>query len=182
LNDEITVSLWTRLVGVPLQCKKEPSMPIDQATFGAGCFWGSEAYFRAIDGVTDARVGHSTGTDGSTPAGRIEVVQLDFDPEVVSYQSLIELFWKSHDPTAFDRQRDEIGEGVRSAIFVHSDEQAAIAESLKASFNQNSTAPATTQIIRYESLELADEKHQRYIEKNGHHACSVPTHSHRQTS
>lgn len=149
-------------------------MPLDQATFGAGCFWGAEAFFRAIEGVSDTRVGHSTGTDGTTAPGRIEVVQVDFDPAVVSYRSLIELFWQSHDPTSLDRQGDETGEGVRSAIFVHTEAQAAEANELKASFNVSSIAPATTQVIPYEMLELAEEKHQRYVEKNGSHACAVP--------
>ena len=148
-------------------------MSNQQATFGAGCFWGSEAYFRAIDGVTDARVGHSTGTDGSTAPGRIEVVQVDFDPTIVSYRTLIELFWKSHDPTSLDRQGDEVGEGVRSAIFTHDNQQFSEASELKASFNSSSPLPATTQVIPFIALELADEKHQRYVEKNGHHACSI---------
>ena len=150
-------------------------MSTSQATFGAGCFWGAEEYFRAVEGVIDSRVGFSTGSDGSTKPGRIEVVQLDFDPSVVSYQELIELFWKGHDPTSLDKQGDETGEGVRSAIFVHTDVQAEEASNLKARFNETSSSPATTQIIRYEGLELADEKHQRYVEKNGQQACSIPT-------
>ncbi|MDM9648373.1 peptide-methionine (S)-S-oxide reductase MsrA [Rhizobium sp. S163] len=157
-------------------------MPNQLATFGAGCFWGSEAYFRGIDGVIDTRVGHSTGTDGSTDPGRIEVVQVDFDPTVLSYRTLIELFWKSHDPTAFDRQGDEAGEGVRSAIFTHDSQQYSAATELKAHFNANSPLPATTQVIPFVELELADEKHQRYVEKNGYHACSIPAASTRQTT
>ncbi|EPE96340.1 peptide-methionine (S)-S-oxide reductase MsrA [Rhizobium grahamii] len=146
-----------------------------QATFGAGCFWGAEAYFREIEGVIDTRVGHATGTDGSTRPGRIEVVQVEFDPSVVSYAKLIDLFWLGHDPLSFDRQGEESGEGVRSAIFFHTTEQEEAAKSLRAAFNSTSPSPATTQIIQYEGLELADDKHQRYVEKNGHQACSVPS-------
>ena len=146
---------------------------IEQATFGAGCFWGSEAFFREIDGVIDCRVGHATGTDGSTPAGRIEVVQIDFDPTVVAYADLVKFFWDSHDPTSFDRQGDETGEGVRSAIFVHSAEQATTAKCLRDAFNATSPKPAATQIIVFEHLELDAEEQQRYIEKNGAHACSL---------
>jgi peptide-methionine (S)-S-oxide reductase len=149
-------------------------MIINQATFGAGCYWGSEAYFRGIEGVVDTRVGHSTGTDGSTPLGRVEVVQVDFDPSVITYKTLVDLFWKSHDPTSRDRQGDEIGEGVRSAIFVHDHAQAAQAAERKEAFDSTSPCPATTQVIRYAGLELADEKNQRYVEKNGHHACTIP--------
>jgi peptide-methionine (S)-S-oxide reductase len=150
-------------------------MTTEKATFGAGCYWGAEAYFRSIDGVTDTRVGYATGSDGSTAAARIEVVQVEFDPSIVSYEALIDLFWRSHDPTSQDRQGTEVGEGVRSAIFVHSPDQAEKASHHRAVFNQTSPSAATTQIISYTDFELADEKHQRYVEKNGQHACSIPT-------
>jgi len=109
-------------------------MSFEQTTLGAGCFWGAEAFFRGMDGVIDTRVGHSTGTDGSTAPARIEVVQIDFDPAIISYHDLIEMFWTSHNPTTFDQQGDETGEGVRSAIFVHSAEQTAIAHALRDRF------------------------------------------------
>lgn len=149
-------------------------MSREQATFGAGCFWGAEAFFREIEGVLDTRVGYSSGTDGTTPVGRIEVVQVDFDPSIVAYDKLIEFFWASHDPTSIDRQGTETGESVRSAIFVHDDAQAADADTLRNRFNSSSPRPSVTQIIRFHALELADEKHQRYVEKNGHTACSLP--------
>ncbi|MFT4182454.1 MAG: peptide-methionine (S)-S-oxide reductase MsrA [Rhizobium sp.] len=147
-------------------------MTTEQATFGAGCFWGAEAFFREVEGVIDTRVGHSTGTDGTTAPARIEVVQVDFNPGLVAYEDLVDLFWRSHDPTSFDRQGDETGESVRSAIFVHSQAQARSAENLRARFNSTSTQPSTTQIIPFEGIELATEEHQRYVEKNGH-ACSI---------
>ncbi|GLU27398.1 peptide-methionine (S)-S-oxide reductase MsrA [Brucella sp. NBRC 12950] len=146
---------------------------MEQATFGAGCFWGAEAFFREIDGVIDTRVGHSSGTDGSTTAARIEVVQIDFDPQVLSYDALIRFFWDSHDPTSLDRQGEETGEGVRSAIFVHSSAQANEAGRLRDVFNATSLKPATTQIIPFKGLEIADEKQQRYLEKNSAATCSV---------
>nr|WP_082529930.1 peptide-methionine (S)-S-oxide reductase [Rhizobium sp. Root1203] len=114
-----------------------------------------------MEGVLDTRVGHATGTDGSTHPGRIEVVQVDFDPSLVSYAKLIDLFWLGHDPLSFDRQGDETGEGVRSAIFFHTPEQEEAAKNLRATFNSTSPSPATTQIIPYDGLELADGKHQR---------------------
>lgn len=156
-----------------MSLNSNPNTTSDQATLGAGCFWGAEAFFRGMDGVLDTRVGHSTGTDGSTPPARIEVVQIDFDPAIIAYKDLIEMFWTSHNPTSFDQQGDETGEGVRSAIFVHTEEQAQTAGALRDSFNAASARPATTQIIAFNGLELADEKHQRYVEKNGHSACSV---------
>jgi peptide-methionine (S)-S-oxide reductase len=152
------------------------------ATFGAGCFWGAEAYFREIEGVVKTRVGHATGTDGSTKPGRIEVVQVEFDPSLVSYATLVDLFWLGHNPLSFDRQGEESGEGVRSAIFFHTPEQEEAAKRLRATFNSTSPSPAATQIIQYEGLELADEKHQRYVEKNGQQACSVPSSASRSAS
>lgn len=156
-----------------MSLNSKPNVTGDQTTLGAGCFWGAEAFFRGMDGVLDTRVGHSTGSDGSTPPARIEVVQIDFDPAVITYKELIEMFWTSHNPTSHDKQGDETGEGVRSAIFVHTEEQAETARALRDSFNAASARPATTQIIPFNGLELADEKHQRYLEKNGHSACSV---------
>ena len=146
---------------------------IEQATFGAGCFWGAEARFRALPGVVDSRVGYATGTDGSTAPARIEVVQVDFDPAEAAYADLLEAFWTSHDPRSFDRQGDEAGEGVRSAIFVHSDAQAQAARAAKAALNDGAARPVVTQIIAFAGLELADEHHQRYVEKNGATACSI---------
>ncbi len=148
-------------------------MTIEHATFGAGCFWGAEAFFREITGVVDARVGYSTGSDGTTSPARIEVVQVDFDPNVVGYEELLDFFWRSHDPTSLDRQGDEIGEGVRSAIFTHSANQVGAAKRVRDRFNSTSDRPAVTQIISYAGMEIAADEHQRYIEKNGDHACSV---------
>ncbi|GHU26424.1 peptide methionine sulfoxide reductase MsrA [Betaproteobacteria bacterium] len=148
-------------------------MSIEQATFGAGCFWGSEAFFLEVEGVVNSRVGYSSGSDGTTKPARIEVVQVDFDPAVVSYTTLVEKFWQSHDPTSFDRQGKESGESVRSAIFVHSGEQASLAQAAREKFNQGSPRPAATQIIPFEALELAGEEHQRYVEKHGYDACAV---------
>lgn len=149
-------------------------MTTQQATFGAGCFWGVEAFFRDIEGVIDTRVGHALGIEDGEPPVRVEVVQIDFDPATVSYEALLDLFWEMHDPTSLDRQGEETGQGVRSSIFAHSEEQAAAAEASKARFNARTSKQAVTFIYAYGPFELADEAQQRYLEKNGGHACRVP--------
>ncbi|MGA7812033.1 peptide-methionine (S)-S-oxide reductase MsrA [Caballeronia sp.] len=95
---------------------------VEQATFGAGCFWGAEAAFRKLPGVVDTRVGFAVGTGPG--ASRIEVVQVDFSPETLTLGTLIEHFWELHDPTSVDRQGDDVGTKYRSAIFVTSTRQA----------------------------------------------------------
>lgn len=148
-------------------------MALEQATFGAGCFWEAESRFRAVPGVIDARVGHSTGTDGTTAAARIEVVQVDYDPAQVSFADLVDIFWTSHNPRSRDRQGNDSGEGVRSAIFAHGPGQAATAEAARARLDATGQGPIVTQIIAYQGIEIADEHHQRYLEKNGLATCSI---------
>jgi peptide-methionine (S)-S-oxide reductase len=109
---------------------------MDKATFGAGCFWGVEAEFRKVPGVTATAVGYSGGhfknptyqdvCGGGT--GHAEVVQVEYDPAKVSYDDLLNVFWESHDPTQFNRQGPDYGEEYRSAIFFHTPEQEATAK------------------------------------------------------
>ncbi len=156
---------------------------MEKATFGAGCFWGVEHAFRQVDGVLDAVVGYMGGTlDNPTykdvctdRTGHAEVVQVEFDPSVVSYEELLEVFWKIHDPTQMNRQGPDFGTQYRSAIFYHSEEQKAKAAESKEKLQSMGTykKPIVTEIAPVSTFYRAEEYHQRYFKKHGKHACGI---------
>jgi peptide-methionine (S)-S-oxide reductase len=158
---------------------------MEQATFGAGCFWGVEYVFRRVAGVTDVQVGYSGGhTPNPTyeevcshTTGHAEVVQVTFDPERVSYEQLVEVFWAMHDPTQVNRQGPDIGDQYRSVIFTHSDEQRAAAEESKAKAQVRFDDPIATTIEPLEAFYPGEDYHQQYYAKNGHepYCHTVPT-------
>ncbi|MBV9277779.1 MAG: peptide-methionine (S)-S-oxide reductase MsrA [Candidatus Eremiobacteraeota bacterium] len=149
----------------------------EQATFGAGCFWGVEAAFRQLPGVIDAVSGYMGGTKAnpsyedvcSDRTGHAEVVQVTYDPQKVSYQALLDLFWKMHDPTTLNRQGPDVGTQYRSAIFYNSPEQQREALASKAQLEAAGTyrGPIVTQIEPAQPFYRAEEYHQRYFEKHG---------------
>jgi peptide-methionine (S)-S-oxide reductase len=153
------------------------------ATFGAGCFWGVEATFRSVNGVQDAAVGYLGGTmenptykdvcTGRT--GHAEVVQLVYDPAVVSYERLLDVFWENHNPTTLNRQGPDVGTQYRSAIFYHSEEQKRIAEESKAKLpaSDRFSRPIVTEITPASTFYKAEDYHQRYLEKRGLASCHV---------
>ena len=144
------------------------------ATFGAGCFWGVEAAFRRVPGVIDAVVGYSGGhTENPSykdvctdETGHAEVVQVTFDPEKVSYEQLLDAFWKIHDPTQVNRQGPDFGTQYRTAIFFHTPEQA-----LEASGKFR--RPIATEITPAGKFWRAEEYHQRYLDKRGAASCHI---------
>jgi peptide-methionine (S)-S-oxide reductase len=148
----------------------------EPATFGAGCFWGVEWVFRKVPGVLDAVSGYAGGhTDNPTyrqvcshTTGHAEVVQVTFDPEVVSYAQLLEVFWAMHDPTQVDRQGPDIGEQYRSAIFTQTPEQAVTAVESKARAQAMFSRPIATEIEPLPTFYPAEDYHQRYYDLNGH--------------
>jgi peptide-methionine (S)-S-oxide reductase len=152
-----------------------------KATFGAGCFWGVEAAFRQVDGVTGTRVGYSGGhTDNpsyedvcSHTTGHAEVVEVSYDPELVSYDDLLQVFWRKHDPTQLNRQGWDIGDQYRSAIFFHDEEQRESALRSKAQEQAGSTAPIVTQIEPAQTFYEAEDYHQQYLEKRGRSSCTA---------
>ena len=152
------------------------------ATFAAGCFWGVEAAFRRIEGVTDTVVGY-TGGHTANPTyrqvcgdrtGHAEAVQVAFDPARVSYAKLLDVFWTSHDPTTPNRQGPDVGSQYRSAVFYHDDAQAAAARASKQRLNESGKLPrpVVTEITAATEFYRAEEYHQRYLEKQGRASCA----------
>jgi peptide-methionine (S)-S-oxide reductase len=151
------------------------------ATFGAGCFWGVEAAFRRLPGVVDVAAGYSGGHMPnptykdvcSHTTGHAEVVQVTFDPQKISYDQLLDLFWQIHNPTQVNRQGPDVGTQYRSAIFVHSPEQQAIAEKSKAALAASGKfqRPIATEITTAGPFYRAEEYHQKYLEKHGAASC-----------
>jgi peptide-methionine (S)-S-oxide reductase len=152
-----------------------------KATFGAGCFWGVEAAFRQVEGVRATRVGYSGGTLEnptyedvcSHTTGHAEVVEVAYDPELVSYEQLLDVFWRKHDPTQLNRQGWDIGDNYRSVIFFHDEEQREAALRAKASEQANWTAPIVTQIEPAQTFYEAEDYHQQYLEKRGRSSCTA---------
>ncbi len=154
--------------------------PFEKATFAAGCFWGVETAFRKIKGVKDVQVGYTGGTVEnptyeqvcSKATGHAEAIEILFDPAVVSYEKLLDVFWKMHDPTTYHRQGPDVGSQYRSAIFTHSPAQAEQARKSKESHAKNFSKPIVTEIVPAGPFYRAEEYHQRYHEKHGG-SCSL---------
>ncbi len=145
----------------------------ETAIFGAGCFWGVEAAFRQVDGVVETAVGYSGGQTSeptyyevcSGQTGHAEVLRVVFEPERVSYEALLELFWQVHDPTQVNRQGPDIGTQYRSAIFYVSEAQKEAAEASKAALVA-AGHPIATLIEPAAEFWMAEDYHQQYFEKN----------------
>jgi peptide-methionine (S)-S-oxide reductase len=148
----------------------------DVATLGSGCFWCIEAIYQDLKGVKDVRSGYSGGhvenpgyqkvTTGTT--GHAEVIQLFFDPQVISYQEILEIFWSTHDPTTLNRQGNDVGPMYRSAVFYHSDKQKEQANHLKEKLNEENVfgKPVVTEITPFSNFYVAEDYHQNYYKLN----------------
>ncbi len=156
---------------------------MEKATFAAGCFWGIEAAFRQLDGVTATTVGYSGGhfpnptyhdvCSGGT--GHAESVLGEYDPSRVSYEDLLNVFWENHDPTTLNRQGPDIGSQYRSVIFFHTPEQEAAARASKERLDRSGrfSRPIVTEIIPAAEFYSAEEYHQQYLEKRGLAHCRI---------
>lgn len=162
---------------------QERNENMELATFGAGCFWGVEATFRRLPGVTATMVGY-TGGELAQPTyqqvctdrtGHAEAVQIEFDPQQISYEKLLDVFFANHDPTQLNRQGPDFGSQYRSAVFYHNDAQRQSAESTIARFEQSSRIgrPIVTQVIPASPFWKAEDYHQQYLEKRGLDNCHV---------
>ncbi len=152
-----------------------------KATFAAGCFWGVESAFRQIPGVTASRVGY-TGGHADSPSyydvcsdttGHAEAVEVTYEPEQVSYDQLLDLFWRSHDPTQGNRQGPDVGSQYRSAVFFHSPEQEEQALASKARVQARLPVPVTTEVVQAGEFYEAEDYHQQYFEKSGRSVCTA---------
>lgn len=156
---------------------------MEKATFGGGCFWGVEETFRRVPGVTATAVGYMGGhvlnptyydvcTDRT---GHAEVVEVEFDAAVVSYQKILEVFWSCHNPTQLNRQGPDIGTQYRAVILYHSPEQQAAALESKAELERSRRfrRPIVTTITPASTFYRAEEYHQRYLEKHGLWFCHL---------
>ncbi|MDP6125587.1 MAG: peptide-methionine (S)-S-oxide reductase MsrA [Candidatus Latescibacteria bacterium] len=152
-------------------------MGIDTVCFGGGCFWGVEAEFQQIEGVTSTKAGYCGG-DFDKPTyrdicsgqtGHAEVVEVKYDPSVVPIETLLDVFWNIHDPTTKDRQGPDIGNQYRSAIFCADDTQAQAAQKSKETLEKSGKlrSPVVTEIAKATVFHTAEAYHQRYMEKRG---------------
>ena len=154
----------------------DPPAGTVKATFGAGCFWCTEAVFLQLKGVKSVASGYSGGSvenptyeqvcTGTT--GHAEAIQVTYDPSVISFEELLEVFWHSHDPTTKDRQGNDVGTQYRSAIFYHTDDQKQLAEHYKQKLDESGLfrGPIVTEIVPFTQFYRAEAYHQNYYEQN----------------
>ena len=150
---------------------------LQKATFGMGCFWCTEAVFQRLNGVTNVKSGYEGGNTINPTYDEIctgttnhaEVIEMEYDPAKITYDELLEIFWKTHDPTTLNRQGADVGTQYRSVIFYHSNEQKEIAEKYKEALNKENAfgKPVVTSIDKAETFYVAENYHQDYYFKNG---------------
>jgi peptide-methionine (S)-S-oxide reductase len=158
-------------------------MQTQKATFGAGCFWGVEETFRNLKGVISTAVGYAGGKKDhpsyedvcSDETGHAEVVEVEFDPAQIDYNSLLDVFWSSHNPTTLNRQGPDVGTQYRSVVFYHSPEQKAAAEASKEAVDKSGRfpRPVVTQVESAPKFWRAEEYHQQYLNKRGQTHCAI---------
>ncbi|MBZ0201368.1 MAG: peptide-methionine (S)-S-oxide reductase MsrA [Ignavibacteriaceae bacterium] len=156
--------------------KMDGTIKLDTATFGSGCFWCTEAVFERLKGVYEITSGYSGGSvpnpsyesvcTGET--GHAEVTQILFDPKEITFVELLEVFWKTHDPTTLNRQGNDVGTQYRSVIFYHSEEQKKLADEYKQKLNEANiyANPVITEISQFKKIYPAEKYHQDYYENN----------------
>ncbi|MBO1322874.1 peptide-methionine (S)-S-oxide reductase MsrA [Acanthopleuribacter pedis] len=150
---------------------------MEQATFGAGCFWCVEAVFEELKGVSTVVSGYAGGEKPNPTykeictgkTGHAEVVQITYDPAVISFEKLLEVFFKTHDPTTLNRQGNDVGTQYRSVVFYHNDDQKAAVTRIKKELNEAGAFkdPIVTEISAYTKMYEAEDYHQEYYANNG---------------
>lgn len=175
------VSLRAGTASAPLEKDALAEQPVSEphvelATFGAGCFWCVEAVFRELEGVSSVVSGYSGGSPGTANYKSVctgntdhaEVAQIQFDPTVITFDELLEVFWQTHDPTTLNRQGFDEGPQYRSVIFAHTDQQEQVAQEYKRKLNEAGAfdKPIVTEITRFDRFYPAEEYHQDYYQLN----------------
>lgn len=157
-------------------------MKTTRALFAAGCFWGVQYYFDQVPGVAKTTVGY-TGGNTANPTyeevcthttGHAEAALVEFDPERVSYETLVKHFFRMHDPTQLNRQGPDVGDSYRTAIFYFDDEQQGIAEKIRDETQQHTDKPIVTEITKAGAFYEAEGYHQKYTERTGIGMCHIP--------
>ncbi len=171
LTTFLTVVLTTSVV---LAQKGGTMKQTEQATFGGGCFWCMEAIFERLDGVLSVEAGYTGGYKAnptyeevcSGTTGHAEVAQITYDPTKISYEQLLEMFWKAHDPTTLNRQGADVGTQYRSVIFFHNEQQKLLAEHSRATAQKYYEDPIVTEIQPLDKFYKAENYHQDYYKNN----------------
>ena len=168
--------IWIIFGFILAETEKNINQNIEQATFGAGCFWCVEAVFEQLDGVVDVRAGYTGGNTEnpiyedicSGKTRHAEVIQIDYDSSLISFEKLLDIFWKSHDPTTLNRQGADVGTQYRSAIFYHSEKQKETADTSRKKTNKSDlyTDPIVTEITPLTKFYIAENYHQDYFRIN----------------
>jgi peptide-methionine (S)-S-oxide reductase len=175
---------WAARGAATTNTTAQGGVSMERATFAAGCFWGVEETFRQIEGVTSTAVGYTGGTMPNPTyevvcaqrTGHAEAVDVVFDPKVVTYDQLLDVFWKSHDPTQLNRQGPDVGTNYRSAIFYHSPEQQKAAQASLEKLQQSGKfgrRKIVTQIVPASIFWRAEDYHQHYLKKRGLANCHL---------
>lgn len=160
---------------------KNTNQTIQTAIFAAGCFWGVQFYFDQVPGVIETTVGYTGGHSknptyeevSSHSTGHAEAVEVKFDPNTISYETLVRHFFRLHDPTQLNRQGPDVGDNYRSAIFFRTKEQQTIAERVKIEIQSQNRRPIVTQITPVKEFYEAENYHQKFTEKTGQGMCHV---------
>ncbi|WP_404818010.1 peptide-methionine (S)-S-oxide reductase MsrA [Reichenbachiella ulvae] len=165
------------IISAILPIQNTDTTKMDIATFGNGCFWCTEAIFSELKGVSKVESGYSGGQTKnptykevcSGTTGHAEVLQITYDPAVISFDELLEVFWKTHDPTTLNRQGNDVGTQYRSVVFYHNDTQKALAEKYKKELDASGAFadPIVTEITAFDVFYPAEDYHQNYYELNG---------------
>lgn len=190
MNRQMAPAVWL-LLAAALCCggagsaepREENTMALEQATFAAGCFWGVQATFDRVEGVSRTVVGY-TGGQAENPdyrqvrtgtTGHAEAVLVEYDPAAVSYDALLERFWSMHDPTTRDRQGPDIGSQYRSVVFYHTDaqRQAALESRRRLDESGRLGRAVVTEVVPAARFWPAEEYHQKYFEKRGGGSCPI---------